>query len=233
MQYSNALVTGASRGLGFELVRQLKDKFETVFASYRNKQTASRLTKYAKDNESIELVELDVENDKSIKSAMEFVSSRVQSLDLLINNAGIELDPELPWVDFEREDFFKNFDVNVCGPNMVVKTFLPLLVKSNEARIFNISSGMGSISRAEDDSAVYRVSKAGLNMLTAVQAGALKRHGITVVSISPGWVRTDMGGENARLSPEESVREIVKLVEKLDLSDSGKFLDFDGEPIPY
>ena len=231
--FGTALVTGANRGLGFEFVRALLTRAGTVFAGYRSPDTSKQLFALAEKQTSVVPVRLDVQDDSTIAKARDEISSRTESLDLLINNAAILLNSESGFDQLTRESLNRHLDVNVSGPHLVVNEFLPLLRKSEIARVANISSDMGSITGASTSSPAYRISKAALNMLTRIQAHGLRGDKIVIVSINPGWLRTDMGGKSAALDPAESAKQILDLIERMSLRDSGRFMDRRGKDIPF
>lgn len=231
--FEAALITGANRGLGLEFAKCLQGRAKTVFAGYRSPERSKALLALAEQQSSVVPVVLDVEDDTSIAQAYDTIATAVDSLDLLINNAGISIHFDNSFHQFTREEMVRNFDVNVAGPHMLVRTFLPLLRKSGRARVANISSGMGSIEQAGQSSMSYRVSKAALNMLSKIQAEGLRGDRIIVVSISPGWMRTDMGGRSAPLDPADSAEKIIDLVERLTPDDSGRFVDREGKGLSY
>jgi len=127
----------------------------------------------------------------------------------------------------------ENFRVNVIGPFLASKTLLPLLTKGKKPKIINISSQMGSIELSSGNSTPYRVSKAAVNMLSKNQALAYIKHGIVTVAMHPGWVRTDMGGPDAPLSPPEAISQMLEVIDKIGKKDNGRFLGFDGKARPY
>jgi NAD(P)-dependent dehydrogenase (short-subunit alcohol dehydrogenase family) len=172
---------------------------------------------------------LDVCDESTIGQAAKELGEK--SLDVLVNNAAIF--PGEGHEPFERVEFKwfnEAFDSNVVGAARVTRAFLPHLKRSAQARVANISSGAGSISEKEDfDYYPYAVSKAALNMLTRALAAEFRSRRIVVAAISPGWVKTRMGGANAPLTPQESARSLLQTITKLTIDQSGKFLGRDGE----
>jgi len=230
-----ALVSGANRGIGLALAREFLRHDDRVVAGSRRPEAASDLQRLSSDPERLIVTQLDVDDDGSIKRVAREVSERCGQLDLLVNNAGVF--PEDGYEAFEElnpEWFADAFRTNVVGVARMCREFLPLLRKGRNPRIVNISSGAGSISTKEDSRYYcYSVSKAALNMLTRALANELRKEGVIVVAISPGWVSTEMGGPKAPITPETSARSLVRTMSGLSLDVSGAFLNRDGEKGEY
>jgi NAD(P)-dependent dehydrogenase (short-subunit alcohol dehydrogenase family) len=228
------LITGASRGIGFALSCAFAQNGWQVFAGARNPETPF-LENAAREFPNLHPIALDVLDEISVLEAVEAVSKQTAALDVLVNNAAIfpgEGNERLEELDLDW--FAKAVETNVAGVARVTRAFLPLLRRSPSARIVNISSGAGSISTKDDyDYYPYSVSKAGLNMLTRAMAAEFRPENIVVTAISPGWVKTEMGGPNAPLTPEESARSLLATISRLTLEDSGKFLGRDGPSADY
>jgi len=247
----SAFITGCSRGLGLELVRQLAPHTEFLFATCRNPENATELLELAEENENIKVLPVDVLHHESFGDVAEEVSSIIGGggLNLLINNAGIS--PRSTRINYVSADQMnETFAVNTISPLLLTKAFLPLLKEAanNEAEeaeefcinnsvVVNMSSILGSISENTGDHSgglyPYRCSKAGLNMVTRSLSIDLKSFGITVISMHPGWVRTDMGGPNATLAQHESVENMVNTMRNIQFEHSGMFFNHDGEVIPW
>ncbi len=220
------LVTGANRGLGLEFARQY------AAAGWRVIGTA-RIPEEAADLQALEIrVEaLDVADPASVAALASELEG--QAIDLLINNAGI-----FPRVDrlaeTDFEDVARTFDVNTIGPMRVTRALLPNLQQGSRRQIVSITSGLGSIANNTSGRYYgYRESKAALNMFTRSLAVELKELGFTCIVMSPGWVRTDMGGPNASLSPEESVAGMREVIAGLGAADTAGFWSWDGERLPW
>lgn len=219
------LITGASRGIGLELVRQYAARGDAqVFAAVRNPLTANVLKALAGQ---IELVPLEVTDAALVDKAVQLVRDKTDALDVLINNAGIE--PEGQSFDqITPETMLQTYTVNSVAPLMIAKAFVDLLAKGNNPRLINISSEMGSIeARDYGGSYAYCASKAALNMITRGLAADLRSRKICAVALDPGWVQTDMGGRSASLKPEQSVRGMLKVIDGLTIKQSGSFLRWD------
>ena len=234
------LVTGSSRGLGLEFVKQYLEKKNIVIASSRDPHKYKDLIELKnKYEDNLIIIELDVSKEDSRNTAFDKVSNQVGRIDLLINNAGIRFGGE-KYSDtlgkLHKEDFSKIFIVNSAAPLLMVEKFLPLLEVSQKPVIINISSSSGSISRRSKKGGgfSYSASKAALNMITKALSVELEDSGIIVVSLHPGWVKTTMEyTENAPLLPAESVSSMVEVIESLNLEDSGKFIDWQGNEMPW
>src|ERR1700740_681400 len=212
------LVTGANRGIGLALTRVLLANGNVVIAGCRKPDDASELKQLALEHpETIDLVKCDVDRDEELAKAAEASHRRREKLDVIVNNAAIM--PEAgneSILNIDLTLIAQAFDTNVLGAVRVIRAFHTMLARSERPRIVNVSSGLGSISTREAyDYYAYSISKAALNMLTRSIANELASSGITTVAISPGWVRTDMGGANASLSPEESARSLAGTIARI------------------
>jgi NAD(P)-dependent dehydrogenase (short-subunit alcohol dehydrogenase family) len=226
-----ALVTGANRGLGFEISNQLVKLGYTVIVTSRNREKGEAAVDNLKSPDlRIIYHELDVTSEDSVKKILEFVKFKFGRLDVLINNAGVMLDPR----SYGGNDKFSIFDTslgfledtmntNVYGPFMMCQNFIPLMQKNNYGRIVNISSRLGQLSYSSFGTPLYRLSKTALNGVTRIFADETKDFNILVNSVCPGWVKTDMGGPNAFLEAHEAVDSIIWLATLGDNGYSGGF----------
>jgi len=173
---------------------------------------------------------MDVDNSDSVMRAADDIKKIFNNVDLLINNAGIFIkEYQLPAIETSEDSILKTFNTNTLGVLRVCKSIVPLMV--NGGRIINISSGMGQLDEMESGSTAYRISKTSLNALTKILSNELSGMGIKVNTICPGWVQTDMGGENATLTIEESTTQIAAFALR-DNFPNGQFLRH-GELIPW
>jgi NAD(P)-dependent dehydrogenase (short-subunit alcohol dehydrogenase family) len=216
-----ALVTGANKGIGYEIVRQLHAKGLRVFLTARN--TAAGRKAAASLHEDVQFLPMDVSDDGSIENAARTFGELNSSLDVLINNAAIYPDENVDILTISREQLEKTFQTNTFGPLRVTQAFLPLLKKSGESRIINISSGYGEIDGLSQKVPSYCLSKLTLNGATIMLDQALRSEGVAVYVMCPGWVRTDMGGANASRSVEEGADTAVWLATDAPRTLSGKF----------
>jgi NAD(P)-dependent dehydrogenase (short-subunit alcohol dehydrogenase family) len=220
-----ALVTGANRGIGREIARQLsRDHGFTVFAGSRDPAAVS-------ETESIRALALDVTRQETVAAARARIEDEHGRLDALVNNAGIYGDPAR-LEDFDLERAHEVLEVNTFGAWRIMQAFLPLLRASDAPRIVNVSSGAGQLADMYGGYTAYRVSKAGLNVLTRNLAADEEGSGLLVNSMCPGWVRTDMGGPNAPRSVEQGADTAVWLATLPADGPSGGFFR-DRRPIPW
>ncbi len=227
-----ALITGANRGLGRELVRSFAADGWTVHAGCRLPDKAARLRAVAGEVPGqVVIHRLDVTDDLQVRALARSLEG--EPLDLLLNNAGV-YGPREGFGEQSYEVWAKVMAVNVLGPMRMVESFVDLLAASERRLIVNMSSRLGSITdNAGGGSYPYRSSKAALNMLTRNLAADLAEQGISVVALHPGWVQTDMGGKAAPLSVEESVSGLRRVIDGLAFEDSGCFLDEGGAELPW
>jgi NAD(P)-dependent dehydrogenase (short-subunit alcohol dehydrogenase family) len=224
------LITGANRGLGLEFARQYRAAGWQVIATARQPEAAGDLKALG---EGVRIVALDVTTPESVAALKTTLGK--QPIDLLINNAGqgVGLDggslDQLDLGQFERV-----FQVNALGPVRVTQALLPNLRAGQGKTIVGISSGLGSIAENREGGFYgYRESKAALDMFLRGLAAELKDEGFICIAIIPGWVKTDMGGPNAPLTPEESVAGMRKVLDGLKPEDSGQFWSYKGTKVPW
>jgi len=228
-----ALVTGANRGIGFEVCRQLAKRAFVVLLSARDEGKARSAAKKLADIGTVEPILLDVADASSIENAAAEVASRYGVLDVLVNNAGINYDT---WETVANANIegtvMETITTNLLGPWRLCQAFLPLLRKSGAARIVNVSSESGSLENMGAGPPAYQVTKAALNALTRTLAGELRGVRILVNAVCPGWVATDMGGAGASRSVREGAAGIVWAATLPDNGPSGGFFR-DGKPLPW
>lgn len=229
-----ALVTGANRGLGLEFVRQLLARGGRVVASCRRPAEATALQALGADHPGqLHVLALAVDSEPSRLAFARDVADLFEGLELLVNNAGM-LTPGERFGELDAAVLQQTLATNTVAPLMLVQALAPLLQRGVRPRVLNISSALGSIARADSfHSPTYRISKAGLNMAGVMMAQALNPSGIGVITASPGWVKTDMGGGSAPLAPAESVASLLRLVDEVPGIPDGPFLDTTGETLPW
>lgn len=228
-------ITGANRGLGLSLTKVSLLNGDTVFAGVRGTEDAKiKELLELKENHSgnLEIVEIDVQNEESVLSALAQIKEKTDSIDVLINNAAILNERGKSIEELDIEACRLALDINVLGPIRVVKHFLPLLEKGENQSILNISSESGSLTNSYNGDYPYGISKAAINMLSEKLNCYLRDQDIQVLSIHPGWMKTDMGGENAPLYPNDTAKGIIELAErKKKITSQYVFVDYNGDPM--
>ena len=239
-----ALVTGANKGIGFEVVRQLRREGFRVFLGARDEKAgraaADKLNKESGNKDSdlvtghsplVTFLKIDVSNPESIKSAAEEFSKQSDRLDALVNNAGILRDDDKDVLNATPEIFETTLRTNTLGVLLVSQAFVPFLNKSDAPRIVNVSSGGGQLDGGADGWApAYCISKTALNGVTVQLAARLPNFAVN--SVCPGWVRTDMGGQNATRSVAEGASGAVWLACEAPQKETAKFWR-DRKVIPW
>jgi len=219
-----AIVTGANRGIGKEICKQLVEKDVFVILTARDKNTGSEVVhKLDLSGENIIFHQLDVADQTSINNLKSFVNSEFNRLDILVNNAGIYIDGNATSYQIDPNIIRTTLETNLMGPIMLCQAFIPLMKKNNFGRIVNLSSGMGAFSDMGGGYPGYRISKTALNSFTKILATDLAGTNILVNTMCPGWVRTDMGGPEASRSVEEGTDTAVWLSLLPDNGPTGKF----------
>jgi NAD(P)-dependent dehydrogenase (short-subunit alcohol dehydrogenase family) len=227
-----SIVTGANRGLGLEFTRQLLARGDRVVAACRHPGKASELNHLAGEHPGrLHVLPLDVAEEKSRTAFARELPLVADAIDLLINNAGVLHSGER-WGSVSEANLADSLRTNAMGPFLLTQALASQLAE--RATVANISSGMGSISDDPDfHSPSYRISKAALNMATRMLAKALESRGIPVIALCPGWVRTDMGGNSAQITPPESVSALLQVIDAVTPERSGGFFDRFGKPMPW
>jgi NAD(P)-dependent dehydrogenase (short-subunit alcohol dehydrogenase family) len=226
------LVTGANKGIGREIARQLAAKGFHVFIGARNREGGRKAAdEITKEGGKAAFLEIDISDNAGVTGAAREFSKIVDHLDVLVNNAGIMVDSDNAILDISDKLFRETIQTNTLGALRVTRAFAPLLAKSKAPRIINVSSGGGQLTGGADGwSPAYCISKTALNGVTSQLATALPKFAVN--SVCPGWVRTDMGGRNATRSVEEGADTIVWLASEAPQNLTGKFLR-DRKEIPW
>lgn len=220
-------ITGANRGIGLNLTQQLLARGETIIATARDPDRATELRALAQHNTGkIDVFALDVTSDASVAAFASALGDR--TIDVLVNNAGTIGRHPQSTSEMDFEGFLETLNTNTVGPLRVIQAVIRNLKRSSAPKIATISSMMGSMSYAKSDTLAYRVSKAGVNKVMQAVDTDMKPQGVAVLTLHPGWVRTDMGGAGADIAPEESASGIIARIDELSLSHSGRFLNYDG-----
>lgn len=222
------IITGGNRGIGKEFIHQLLSKNQTVITGVRFPEQMDV------EHELLSIFKLDVSDSKSVIEFAQSVSQHTEQVDVLINNAG-RMDGR--WQTIGEVDPDVSLDVlnvNTIGPLRVTQALWPLLEKTGDSKVANISSLMGSIDDClSGRSYAYRTSKTGLNMITKILSVEGQDADISVSCYHPGWVQTDMGGDRAPVQPHESVKGLIELIEKQTIERSGRFFEYTGVELPW
>lgn len=223
------LITGANRGIGLELVKQLRARGDTVIATTRTGSDADLAATGAR------VAKLEVSDEDSIAALGEALASTPNAtpIDVLINNAGVGSEAAT-LKDQSFEELSRVFTINAFAPILLAKACLPALRAGQRRVVMNVSSQLASIATNNGGSSYpYRGSKTALNQLTMCLANELRPENFCCVSVHPGWVRTDMGGPKAPMLPPDSARHLIALADRLTPADSGKFLNYDGATMQW
>ena len=227
------LVTGANRGLGLGLVKKFLKNNEKVICTTRNISKSKELTLCKeKYNDNLEICELDLLDKESPNILSNFLGDK--PIDLFINNAGVIGHSAQHFKSVSLNHWIDVLKVNLISPLLITQSIIKNVEKSSEGKIYFISSKVGSI---EDNKSggmyIYRSSKTALNQVVKSLSIDLKPLGISVISLHPGWVRTEMGGPNALISVEESVNGMVDVISNTSIVNSGEFINYDGTRLPW
>ncbi|HSM99734.1 MAG TPA: SDR family oxidoreductase [Rudaea sp.] len=227
------LVTGANRGLGLEFVRQLLARGDRVIATCRHPGKALALTELAAAHPGhLHILPLDLTSERSIAEVVRETVALTDALDALINNAGMLVSGER-FGAIAHKSMIDSFAANVTGPVLLTQALAPLLERAKNPRVMNLSTRLSSLSGTQSfGTPSYAMSKAALNMATRQLAAALAPR-VTVFCVSPGWVKTDMGGENAPLSAHDSAAGLIKVLDSANIATAGHFCDYTGKEIAW
>jgi NAD(P)-dependent dehydrogenase (short-subunit alcohol dehydrogenase family) len=229
-----AVVTGANRGIGYEIARRLGAEGVKIIAASREPgKGEAAVARLRTGGADATFFPLDVTRDDDVKALAKYVEATFSAADILVNNAGVLLDSTgSRLLDADQEIFRKTMEVNFYGPLRMIQALGPGMRERNYGRIVNLSSGLGQLTEMGSGTPAYRVSKAALNVLTRNLAADLAGTNVLVNSLCPGWVRTDMGGANATRSVEEGADTAVWLATLPDGGSSGGFFR-DRQPIAW
>ena len=229
------LITGANRGIGQALSRQFLANGDTLVAAVRDKSAPSLLELYKAYPSQLHILEVELDKQSSVEACASEFLGKFSKLDILVNMAGVLARPhDRPLKDVDLEQCRESFEINVLSPLNLTRCLLPALLPSPGSKVINISSGCGTISEKRDGwFYAYGTSKAALNMVSRTIANEHRDAGLICISLDPGWVRTDLGGPEADLAPEESAAELFKTIENLSIEKSGQFLHYSGKELAY
>lgn len=240
-----ALVTGAYKGLGFEWCRQLGKRGYKVILTARDFEKARAAAAILNEQDIVIYPrQLEVTNEDQLAELATWSAGMFGRIDLIVNNAGVnpkdyadkdKMAKAFYLDQLDAEEMLKVIHINSIAPLLVVKHFRALLRKSERPMVLNISSWLASVNNLHFGGHYgYVGSKNLLNVLNKSMAFELKRDGIICLNVNPGWVKTDMGGQKAEFTPEESVKLIIQnVLEKARLENSGSFVNYDGTPHPW
>lgn len=228
-EYPVAVVTGANRGLGLEIARQLgREGWQVIMTARKASEGAAALKTLQDEGLPMELRKLDVTDSRAVASLRNALRDTHGRVDLLVNNAGVMLESRRELGRFSGDPLevspqtvMELFNTNTLGALRMIQSLAPLMPQGS--RIVNVSSWMGAFTHIEDGWLGYRVSKTALNSLTKVMSYRLEEQGVQVLSVDPGWVRTDMGGPKAELSVEDAAADVVWVATSKRLKASGVF----------
>ncbi|MFM9835905.1 MAG: SDR family oxidoreductase [Methylophilaceae bacterium] len=224
------LITGAKRGLGLEFSKQYADSGWNVIACCREPSSAPALQALAQAKSNVSILALDMANfDQITQVANSLINTPI---DLLINNAGVY--PDSAYGEVDMDDWATAFKINSMAPLKMAEAFKAHLAKGQLKKLATLSSKMGSIDdNTSGGSYIYRSTKTAVNMVMKSLSVDLAPAGISVVTLHPGWVLTDMGGSNALINVNTSVTGMRKVIDNLRLANTGKFIAYDGKEIPW
>ncbi len=232
-----AVVTGANRGLGLALSEALAQRGFKVLMAMRNPDKAQKIMNDLKiRGYDVVAMKLDMSQEKSINDFIDLIKREYGAVDVLVNNAGILIDSEdggnTSLLKSRAATIQKTFTTNTLGPFLLTQKIFPMMKQEGYGRIVNVSSGMAQLSEKQTASAAYRISKVGLNMITNLFASEVQGEDICVNSVSPGWVRTDMGGPHADRSLEQGIKGLLWAATLPKGGANGGFFR-DGEPLAW
>jgi len=227
---STVLITGTNRGIGLEFTKQYAEAGWDVLACCREPGTANALNALTTQYANIKTFALNVANFTQVDALAQQLSNT--AIDVLINNAGVY--PSGGLSDTEVENWLDSFKINSIAPLKIAIAFTPHIAKSQLKKLVTLSSKMGSIDdNTSGGSYMYRSTKTAVNMVMKSLSIDLKPSGIAVATLHPGWVETDMGGPNALIDTQTSVAGLRKVIDQLNLNNTGRFIAYDGKEIGW
>ena len=226
------LITGANRGLGLQFVEHYLESGDNVIATYRDENSSIDLIEKSNERANLKLLQLDVSSNKSLKSFAENLGNL--PIDIFINNAGVYGPRNSSFGNVDEENWIPAIKVNAIAPLLLTQIIIKNIRAGTDKKLIYITSKMGSIDDNKGGGAyVYRSSKTALNAVVKSLSVDLENEGIVVALIHPGWVKTDMGGPNALIERDTSVRGMTEVISNLDITSTGNFYNYDGSIIPW
>lgn len=230
MNQYQVLITGANRGIGLEFTKQYATDGWKVLACCRDPESADALQALASTSKNVQVFALDVSDFSQIDSLA--LQLKNEAIDVLINNAGVY--PPSSFGDTNYDDWADAFKINSMASLKMAEAFVQHITRSQLKKIVTLSSKMGSIDdNTSGESYIYRASKSAVNMVMKSLSIDLKPYGISVVTLHPGWVQTDMGGANGLINTQTSVAGLRQVIADLSLQSTGQFMTFDGKSINW
>lgn len=232
-------ISGASRGIGLEFVRQLLERGDTVEAGARAPSEARLLAPLVREvGPRLRVHQLDVTDQASVRSFAAAVSEA--PIDVLINNAGVS-GKWCSFMEMDYEDMAQVMVTNAVGPMRLSAALMPAVLKSSTRKIIHLTTRMASLTENtrggvygfEGGAYAYRMSKGALNVGMRTMAVDFRDQGLITAAINPGWVKTDMGGKLAPMRPEDAVKGMLRVIDSITKEQSGQFLDFQGREVPW
>lgn len=226
------LVTGANRGLGLEFIKHYLDRGDHVIGTFRDKHSSGELIQMGVTYDKLEIISLDVSSEKSLKTFPNLLGDI--AIDIFINNAGVYGPRNSSFKHVDIETWIPALKINTIAPIILTQLIIDNLKKGSKKKLIYITSKMGSIDdNSGGGSYVYRSTKAALNAVVKSLSIDLKSEEMIVALLHPGWVQTDMGGPNGLIDKNTSVSGMIKVIDGLERSESGCFLDYTGSDIPW
>lgn len=228
----NILITGANRGIGLELTRQCLERGDNVIAACRRPDAAEELLALRDAHSNLSILPLELNDDASLERFVAELDG--QAIDVFINNAGIYGQRDARLGNIDAKAWHEAFHVNTIAPLLLTERLLPQLRKGRDKKLIFMSSKMGSIAdNGSGGSYVYRSSKTALNQVVKSLSADLADEGFTVLTLHPGWVRTDMGGPNGLIDTQTSADGLLKVIDSADPAGTGRFIAYDGKSIDW
>lgn len=237
MTKRQALVTGANKGIGLAIARGLAKAGMAVWMAARDRERCARaVAQLREEGLDVQLLEMDVADDTSVRAAVAMLSQHIGALHVLVNNAGILVDRISPPSQLQMQDIKATFEVNLFGPIRVTQAFIPLLKAAGDARIVMMGSGIGSLTLITDPASIfssvnfldYSASKVALNAVTIAFAKELAPYGVKVHAVEPGHVRTDLNLHTGTITPDEGAATVLKMALLDDAGPTGGFFGSHG-----